>query len=173
MQLCQAFCYWAIPQTILVIRVCKLRRMLYQCNDDIIHISAHCGVLTLMHVHVASEEKSVRWGESEMTGMSKSVKNCMKEQLRMPKTITAWESNCSLWRPQFHNSWVTSWQGGSGAVRSRANQSRPTDTTLSVFQSRAEQKCLRANYGKKQTAGGGKVNVGRLIVSHTILPPSF
>ena len=90
----------------------------------------------------------------------------------MPKTITARKSNCSLWRPPFHNSWVTSWQGGA-VVRSRANQSRPTDTTASVFQSRAEQKCLRANYGKKQTAGGGKVNVGRLIVSHTILPPSF
>ena len=90
----------------------------------------------------------------------------------MFKTITARESNCSLWRPPFHNSWVTSWQGGA-VVRSRANQSRPTDKTLSVFQSRAEQKCLRANYGKKQTAGGGKVNVGRLIVSHTNLPPSF
>ena len=112
-------------------------------------------------MHVASEEKSAGWGEREMTEMSNSAKNSMKKQLRIPKTITARESNCSLWRPPFHNSWVTSWQGGSGAVvRSRANQSRPTDTAPSVFQSRAEQKCLRANYGKKHIAGGGKVNVG-------------
>ena len=133
LQLCQAFCYWAAQQTILVIGVCKLHIMLYQWYD-IIHISAHCGALTLMHV--ASEEKSAGWGKREMTEMSKSAKNCMKKQLRMSKTITARESNCSLWRPPFHNSWVTSWQGG--VVRSRANQSRPTDTTPSVFQSRAE-----------------------------------
>ena len=145
-----------------------------QDGISMIWYHTYFGVMWCLDVDARGLRGEVCWlGREGDDRDVKKRKKMYEKQLRMPKTITARKSNCSLWRPPFHNSWVTSWQGGSGAVRSRANQSRPTDTTLSVFQSRAEQKCLRANYGKKQTAGGGKVNVGRLIVSHTILPPSF